>query len=138
MEYCRLAVSDIDILWELQTAYKTEIKEAIPTDQDRDRLREAIEKKWILFYGAWDGAFLAGCCSVSIGFSTYDYAASGVFEDFYIRPQYRHKGIGRELVKFARVDSGVGSLTVGCADCDVPMYESLGFSIRLGNLLAFD
>jgi hypothetical protein len=29
-----------------------------------------------------------------------------------------------------------GDLTVGCADCDVKMYKSLGFSIPLGNLLA--
>jgi len=28
-------------------------------------------------------------------------------------------------------------LTVGCADCDVEMYRSLGFDIPLGNMLAF-
>ena len=63
---------------------------------------------------------------------------SGVFEDFYILPGYRHKGIARQLVLFARRESGVSSLTVCCADCDVPMYEALGFSVPLGNLLAFD
>ena len=72
------------------------------------------------------------------GFSTYDYAPCGVFEDFYIRPAFRHKGVARELVRFARADSGVGSLTVGCADCDMVMYEALGFSVRLGNLLAYE
>ena len=108
------------------------------SEQDRDRLREAIFDNQIIFYGAWDGDRLVGCCSVTIGFSTFLYAPSGVFEDFYIRPEYRHQGIARELVRFARRDSGVCSLTVGGADCDVPMYQSLGFSVPLGNLLAFD
>lgn len=138
MEYSRIAVSQADALWELQKAYKAEIEEDIPTEQDLNRLKEAMEEKRILFYGAWDETTLTGCCSVTIGFSTFNYAASGVFEDFYIRPEYRHKGIVRKLVNYAWKDSGVESLTVGCADCDVEMYQSLGFSIRLGNLLAFE
>ena len=56
---------------------------------------------------------------------------------FYISPEFRHNGIARQLVQFAYRTSGVSSMTVGCADCDVQMYESLGFSIHLGNLLAF-
>lgn len=138
MEYKTITVSDMDMLWELQTAYKAEIEEEPPTEQDKTRLAEAIEAGRITFYSAWDGAVLVGTCSVSRGFSTFNYAASGVFEDFYIRPQYRHKGIARGLVGFARAESGVASLTVGCADCDIPMYEALGFSIPLGTLLAFD
>jgi len=31
-----------------------------------------------------------------------------------------------------------GDLAVGCADCDVKIYKSLGFSIPLGNLLAYE
>ena len=138
MEYGRITDSQFNALWELQKAYKAEIEEDMPTEQDLYRLKEAIKENRILFYGAWDGVTLLGCCSVTIGFSTFNYAASGVFEDFYIRPEYRHKGIARELIKYARKDSGVESLTVGCADCDVEMYRSLGFSIRLGNLLAFE
>lgn len=137
MEYSKIAVSQTEALWELQKAYKAEIGEDMPTEQDLNQLKEAIEEERILFYGAWDGKTLAGCCSITIGFSTFHYAASGVFEDFYIRPEYRHKGIARELVKYARQNSGVESLTVGCADCDVEMYQSLGFSIHLGKLLAF-
>ena len=138
MKYSRIAVSQADALWELQKAYKAEIGEDMPTEQHLNRLKDAIDKSQILFYGAWDGTILTGCCSITIGFSTFNYAASGVFEDFYIHPEYRHKGIARELVKYARKDSGVSSLTVGCADCDVKMYQSLGFLIRLGNLLAFE
>ena len=138
MEYGRISASGMGQLWELQKAYKAEIREDAPEDQDRDRLRDAIEKDQIFFYGAWDGEVLAGCCSVTVGFSTFNYQRSGVFEDFYIRPEYRHSGTARALVQFAWRESGVSSLTVGCADCDADMYQALGFSVPLGNLLAFE
>lgn len=138
MEYRRIPVSHLEQLWELQKAYKAEIGEAAPTEKDRGRLAEAMEREQIFFYGAWDRDTAIGCCSVTVGFSTFLYAPSGVLEDFYIRPEYRHRGIARALIRFARVESGVGSLTVGCADCDVPMYRALGFSVPLGNLLAYD
>lgn len=137
MEYRRIYALD-DALWGLEKAYKEEIGEGVPTDQNRANLEEAIEKEWIRFYGAWDGETLLGMCSVTTGFSTFNYASSGVFEDFFIRPRSRHRGIARELVRFAYRDSGVSSLTVGCADCDLSMYEALGFSVHLGHLLAFD
>ena len=60
------------------------------------------------------------------------------FEDFYIVPENRRKGIAREIVRFAYENSGVESLTVACADCDLDMYGALGFTIRLGNLLALE
>ena len=138
MDYRRIDSSQMDSLWELQKMYKAEIGEEEPDNCKKARLAEALNNARIFFYGAWDGNLLAGCCSVTIGFSTFNYAESGVFEDFYIRPAYRHKGIARELVRLARSESGIRSLTVGCADCDVAMYQSLGFSVRLGNLLAYD
>ncbi len=61
-----------------------------------------------------------------------------MFEDFYILPAYRHQGIARKLVQFAAAESGVRSLTVGCADCDVDLYTALGFRIPLGNMLSYD
>lgn len=137
MDFHRVSISQIDQLWKLQKAYKAEIEENDPSEQDRKQLISAIEKGQIVFFGAFDGASLIGCCSVTVGFSTFDYAPIGVFEDFYIRPEYRHKGIARELVQYAYRESGVSSMTVGCAGCDVEMYESLGFRIPLGNLLAF-
>ena len=81
---------------------------------------------------------LIACCSITPTYSTFNYQIGGVFEDFYIVPEYRHRGIARQLVGFAYRESGVGSLTVGCADCDVKMYRSLGFTIPLGNLFTFD
>ena len=137
MDYHQIGTAQLDRLWELQKAYKAAIHEGPPAEQDRERLRSAMEKKEILFFGAWDGSVLAGCCSVTVGFSTFDYRPSGVFEDFYIVPAYRHRGIARALVRYAYRESGVSSLTVGCAGCDVEMYRSLGFSVPLGNLLAF-
>lgn len=138
MDYCKISISRIDMLWELQKAYKAAIKEDEPTQQDMARLMQAIEGKQILFYGAWNGTALVGCCSVTVGFSTFDYKPGGVFENFYIVPEFRHCGIARKLVQYAYRESKVSSLTVGCSDCDVDMYKSLGFKIRLGNLLAFE
>ncbi len=138
MDYRNLDVSRIDALWKLQKLYKEEIGEDEPESDAKDRLKDAIGSGRILFFGAFDGERLIGCCSVTLGFSTFNYLPSGVFEDFFILPEYRHQGIARTLVEFARRQSGVSSLTVGCADCDVEMYTSLGFSIRLGNLLASD
>ncbi len=138
MNYRKIDPSEMDVLWELQKQYKAEIGEDEPDEGGRERLAEAICSGRIVFYGAWDNTVLVGCCSVTVGFSTFDYLPSGVFEDFYICPEYRHKGIARQLVDFAYRESGVSSLTVGCADCDVEMYRALGFAIELGNLLAFE
>ena len=138
MNYCRITNDQIKELWKLQKAYKSEIGEDAPSEQDMRALEKAIENEEIEFYGAFDDDALVGSCSVTKGFSTFNYAESGVFEDFYIATEYRHRGIAKDLVKYAYTESGVKSLTVGCADCDVKMYEALGFSISLGNMLAYE
>ena len=138
MDYRKITSSEIDPLWDLQKRYKTEIGEEEPNDEEKKRLIDAIDKGTIFFYGVWKENILIGCCSVTVGFSTFDYLASGVFEDFYICPEHRNQGIARQLVRYAYHESGVSSLTVGCADCDVQMYQSLGFTNALGNLLAFN
>ena len=137
-EYGRIGPARMDGLWDLHRAYKAAIGEDMPGGEDLKRLSLAIEREQILFYGAWEGGRLVGCCSVTVGFSTFNYRPSGVFEDFYIVPECRHRGIVRELARYAFRESGVASLTVGCADCDVEMYRALGFSLPLGNLLAFE
>ena len=138
MEYTELGISQMDPLWELQKLYKSEIGEAVPGEEEKERLSKAIGDGKILFFGAWDGDRLAGCCSVTVGFSTFDYLPGGVFEDFYILPAYRHGGIAKRLVEYAKRASGVSTLTVGCAACDESMYKALGFTVPLGSLLAFD
>ena len=137
MDYRRVTASQMEALWTLQKLYKTEIGESEPDSAGKERLAEAIESGRILFFGAYEKEQLLACCSVTVGFSTFDYRPSGVFEDFYILPEYRHQGIARQLVQLAYRESGVSSLTVGCADCDVQLYQSLGFTALLGNLLAF-
>lgn len=63
---------------------------------------------------------------------------SGIFEDFFICPDFRHKGIAHQLVQFAYKLSAISSMTVACAQCDIQMYKSLGFSIQFGNMFAFE
>ncbi len=132
-----MEASQIDALWELQLRYKAEIGEDEPRAEDKERLARAMEAGQILFFCAWGGSKPVGCCSVTKGFSTFDYRPSGVLEDFYIRPEYRRRGIARALVETAVRQSGVSSLTVGCADCDLGMYRALGFTVPLGKLLAY-
>ena len=138
MVYKEIDASHIDLLWELQKQYKAEIGEDIPNDISKKRLKDAISKGEILFFGSWEGDALVGCCSITVGFSTFDYMPSGTFEDFFICPDFRHKGIARQLVQFAYKSSPISSMTVACAQCDIQMYKSLGFSIQLGSLFAFE
>ena len=138
MEFIGITAGDMERLKPLHAAYKREIGEEAPSDADFARLAEALDAGLIRFYGCAEGDRLVGCCSVTPGWSTFNYAPSGVFEDFYILPEYRHRGVARQLVRYASAQSGVGSLTVGCADCDADMYRALGFTVSLGNLLAYD
>lgn len=138
IELFRLTGADFDALIPLHIAYKSEIGEDMPSPDALQMLRSAIERGSILFYGCCEDDRLVGCCSVSITFSTFCYGPSGVFEGFFILPAYRHRGIAKNLVRFAFRDSGVMSMTVGCADCDLPMYKALGFSIPIGNMLTYE
>ena len=121
----------------LQRLYKEAVGEDAQAEGELDRLARAVREGRILFYGCRDGERLVACCSVCVTFSTFNYLPGGVFEDFYILPEYRGLGIARRLARFAYEKSGVSSLTVGCADCDAGMYNAIGFSVRLGSLLAY-
>ena len=137
MEYIRVTADHMAGLKTLQLGYKPEIGEDRPTDENFDSLCGAVSRGQIIFCGCMDEGRLIACCSITPTYSTFNYQMGGVFEDFYIVPESRHRGIARHLVGFARRESGVGSLTVGCADCDIKMYQSLGFTVPLGNLFAF-
>ena len=109
MTYRKINASEIDALWELQKEYKAEIGEDEPDNTGKKNLADAISKETILFYGVWKENSLIGCCSVTVGFSTFDYMPSGVFEDFFIRSAYRHQGIARACLfrgLFRRHDHG--------------------------------
>lgn len=137
MDFLRISMEQFEKLIKLQIAYKAEIGECPPTRAELESLRKAIQDGQIQFYGCLCDHALVACCSISATYSTFNYGKSGVFEDFYIQPDYRHQGIARKLVSYAYEQSGVSSLTVGCADCDVQMYQAIGFNISLGNMLAF-
>ena len=137
MDFVKIKAENFEELMKLQKAYKVEIGECMPTNAELESLRNAIENEQIHFYGCICDNTLIACCSICFTYSTFNYSKSGVFEDFYIQPEYRHKGIARKLVSYAYEQSGVGSLTVGCADCDIEMYQAIGFEIPLGNMLAF-
>jgi len=138
MEFVEIKTENFEKLKELQKAYKLEIGEEVPSEIQLIGLREAIEQERIHFYGCICDNSLVACCSVCFTYSTFNYEKAGLFEDFYIRPEYRRKGIARKLVAYAYEQSKVGSLVVGCADCDVEMYKAIGFATLLGNMLSFE
>lgn len=137
MEFVLVETERFQELVNLQIAYKSEIGEDCLTQSNINSLKNAIEQGLITFYGCICKDKLVACCSICLTYSTFNYDIAGVFEDFYILPAYRHKGLARRLVKYAYANSGASSLYVGCADCDVGMYNALGFDISLGNMLAY-
>lgn len=134
----RLTAADMPELSALHRRYKQEIGEEAPDGQAMEKLQAAINEERILFYGCEQRGQLVGICSVTCGFSTFSYDTCGSFEDFYILPESRHRGIARELAAFAWKESGVKSMTVGCAPCDRAMYEAIGFRVKLGEMLAWE
>ena len=77
-----------------------------------------------------------GMCSVAKCFSTFACTDIGVFDDFYIEPVFRKKGVARKLAQAAQKwskENGLASLTVTCAPFDEGMYQALGFDLRLGS-----
>lgn len=137
MRFVKIGTEMFDELKSLQKDYKVAIGEDVPSDMELESLRKAIEQGHIHFYGCICDKSLVACCSICVTYSTFNYDKSGVFEDFYIKQEYRHKGIAKKLVSYTFEQSGVRSLTVGCADCDVEMYQAIGFQIPLGNMLAY-
>lgn len=137
MKFVKIETEMFEELRTLQKDYKVAIGEDVPSETELESLRKAIEQDHIQFYGCICDESLVACCSICVTYSTFNYDKSGVFEDFYIKQEYRHKGIARKLAAYAFVQSKVSSLTVGCADCDVEMYQAIGFQIPLGNMLAY-
>lgn len=130
---------DIESVLRLEDAFKAEIGEAPLAPPAHLALRAAIQSGRIRFFAAMHLSRMVGMCSVSETFSTFTCGKCGVFEDFYLYPPYRHRGIARRLVRFVQEAcqlDGYASLTVGASECDVPMYASLGFHMPIGTMLA--
>ena len=137
-EYKVIDAAELIFAVPLLQAYKIEIGEELLSAGQTERLTEAVRQGLITFYGAFIDGILVGMCSLTVGFSTFNCRKTAVFEDFYVATAYRKTGVARELVDFAceqAKQQGVATVTVGCCDGDVGMYNSLGFDIPLGNLL---
>lgn len=122
-------------LRKLENGFKREIGEDVLTSSQQKRLQEAVKEGSITFFIAKRGYRAVGMCSVAAYYSTFSCANTGVYEDFYIEPAFRGKGIARKLAEAAQrwcQEHGIASLTVCCAPCDEAMYRSLGFDTSLG------
>ena len=140
MIYQKLNSTDIPQLVRLMRLYKKSIGEPDLSEEQTENLISAIAQSKIQFYVAKHDDELIAMCSVSIVFSTCLCAKNGIFEDFFVSEDYRHKGVARGLTSYVFSEmnaNDVVSLWVGCAAVDVEMYKSLGFNIPLGNLLTW-
>ena len=126
-------------LKKLENGFLKEIGESPATEEKQEQLTQAILDGKITFFVAKRGYRAVGMCSVAKCFSTFACTDTGVFDDFYIEPVFRKKGIARKLVLAAQdwcKENGLASLTVCCAPCDEGMYQTLGFDPRLGATFA--
>lgn len=123
----------------LENDFKKCIGEEPLTEEKQKLLQCAIEEGKITFFVAKHGDRAIGMCSVAKYYSTFSCSDTGVYEDFYVEPDFRGKGIARKLAEAAKRwcrDNGISSLSVCCAPCDEKMYQALGFDERLGATFA--
>ena len=123
-------------LKKLENGFLKEIGESPATEEKQEQLAQAIQDGKITFFVAKRGYRTVGMCSVAKCFSTFACTDTGVFDDFYIEPAFRKKGMARKLAQAAQdwcKENGLASLTVCCAPCDEGMYQALGFDVRLGS-----
>ena len=126
-------------LKKLENGFLMEIGEQALTEEKQERLQQAIRDGKITFFMAKRGYRAIGMCSVSRCFSTFSCTDIGVFDDFFIEPVFRRKGIAEKLAMAAQFwckENGISSMTVCCAPCDEGMYHHLGFNMPLGKTYA--
>lgn len=124
----------------LENGFKREIGEEALSEEKQSMLQQAIKDGRITFFVARWGGRAVGMCSVVKCYSTFACSDTGVFEDFYIEPAFRGKGIARKLAQAAQAwcnENGMASLSVCCAPCDEKMYRALGFTEPLGMTFAY-
>ena len=126
-------------LKKLENGFLREIGEDSLSEEKQQRLQQAIREGKITFFLARRGFRAVGMCSVATCYSTFSCSDIGVFDDFFVEPVFRKKGIARMLARAAQSwcrEQGLASLTVCCAPCDEGMYPSLGFNTPLGRTYA--
>lgn len=127
-------------LLKLENSFLKDIGEELLTETKKQQLQQAIRDGNITFFAAKRGCRMVGMCSVAKCYSTFSCSDTGVFDDFYLEPAFRGKGIARALAQAAQrwcQENGMSSLTVCCAPCDEERYRVLGFETVLGRTLAY-
>lgn len=130
---------DYRMLSLLLGGFKAEMGEQPLTQRQWAQLRNAIEEGRITYYVAYLSGEPVGICSLCETYSSYQCTAGGVFEDFFVLPQARGRGVARALVQQAcgvvRARGG-HTLTVACPPTDTELYQALGFTDARGTSLS--
>mgnify|MGYP000762807829 CR=1 FL=1 len=127
-------------LGKLENGYRQDIGEEPLTEEQQERLTQAVREGRITFLVARRDGRAVGMCSVAEIFSTFACGPVGQLEDFYVEPVFRRRGVARQLVQAAQAlcwERSIASLTVCCAPCDEAMHRALGFTAPLGRTLAW-
>ena len=89
-------------LLKLENGFKREIGEETLIKFQQKQLQQAVREGRITFFMAKRGYRAVGMCSVAAYYSTFSCSNTGVYEDFYIEPAFRGKGIARMLARAAQ------------------------------------
>ncbi len=111
---------DLDAVIELYRA--STLGERRPVD-DRDRMASMLARA-NLVVTAWDGALLVG-----ISRALSDFAYVTYLSDLAVRASHQRRGIGRELIRVTRRESGPeATLVLLAAPKAVDYYPRVGFT----------
>ena len=117
-------------LLKLENGFKKDIGEEALTEKKQKQLQQAIREGKITFFVAKRGYRAVGMCSVAKCYSAFSCTDTGIYEDFYIEPAFRGKGIARKLAEAAQAwckDNGISG---------EKMYHAPGFDTGPGTTFA--
>jgi len=110
---------DLDQVIELYRA--STLGERRPVDE-RERMEKMLRNANLVIT-AWDGELLVG-----ISRSLTDFAYATYLSDLAVRESYQRQGIGKELVRRTKDQSGQGAVILLSAPKAVDYYPHIGFS----------